>query len=803
MGGCLSETLGVWVSSGYSLKQKNTQKPLGLSMKTIITRVFLTILMTTLFAGCGGGGSTSDSNAILGNTTTPVITVTGDNPMTISKGSAFSDPGAVATSSTDSSLDVTSTGLVDTLTPGTYEITYTTRDSAGNEVSITRTVIVENSDGTVTPTPATPVVSGDVTAPVITLLGDNPVTINQNTQYVDAGATATDNEDASVSVSSTASSINTEVVGVYTIRYYATDAAGNTATTTRTVNVSDAVAPVITLLGDNPVTLIQGSPYTDAGATASDDIDDSVNVSVVNNVDTATVGSYSVIYTATDLTGNTTTAIRNVTIIERGITGNIYDYTTGLGITGVTVATGSQRAASGHEGVYTIATAGAFPLRTVVNFSADGFAPTSKIALTGETDETRVLLNVNMFPVEFTGTYNPALGFTVDVPDSAANITISANSLITSNGETPAPGTIRAELTPIDPAQSIDLMPGDMTINTGLPISSYGAITVVLTDSAGQTLDLAPGSTATIRIPVSNKGTETPPSSIALFYYDESTGFWVQEGTASLVNGNYYEGSISRFGSWNAGTLFETISIRGCVEDANANRVANVHVKMEGFDYSSTQSTLTDDGGNYILFAKKDSTTLVSASTASRVSNTQIVGDDESTSSDVNLTECLKLGNDQISVRLTWGQNPSDLDTHLIGPNGYHVWYADKGSLSTAPFAQLDVDDVSSFGPEVLTVLNFPGAGVYHYAVHHFAGSSTISGSPARVELTLDGRRTVFVPPRRQGNADKWWNVFDLVVDDNGDVSFVLINTWSQSSPRPAGDSTKQERIIFPAKSVK
>ena len=37
---------------------------------------------------------------------------------------------------------------------------------------------------------------------------------------------------------------------------------------TRTVNVVDTTAPVITLLGDNPMTIEVGSTFTDPGATA-------------------------------------------------------------------------------------------------------------------------------------------------------------------------------------------------------------------------------------------------------------------------------------------------------------------------------------------------------------------------------------------------------------------------------------------------------------------------------------------------------------------------------------------------------
>ncbi len=50
-----------------------------------------------------------------------------------------------------------------------------------------------------------------------------------------------------------------------------TDANSNAAIQViRTVDVVDTTAPVITLLGSDPVTVEVGTTYTDAGATATD-----------------------------------------------------------------------------------------------------------------------------------------------------------------------------------------------------------------------------------------------------------------------------------------------------------------------------------------------------------------------------------------------------------------------------------------------------------------------------------------------------------------------------------------------------
>ena len=83
----------------------------------------------------------------------------------------------------------------------------------------------------------------DVNAPVITIIGDNPLIITlQDGNWTDPGATATDDKDGSVTVTSTNDVNPNFQASTYKITYSATDAAGNTATAIRTVHVvNDAV----------------------------------------------------------------------------------------------------------------------------------------------------------------------------------------------------------------------------------------------------------------------------------------------------------------------------------------------------------------------------------------------------------------------------------------------------------------------------------------------------------------------------------------------------------------------------------
>ena len=68
----------------------------------------------------------------------------------------------------------------------------------------------------------------DITPPVITLNGLNEIRVAKDSVYTDLGASATDNKDASVTVTQVGI-VDTSAVGIYTITYSAVDAAGNQA----------------------------------------------------------------------------------------------------------------------------------------------------------------------------------------------------------------------------------------------------------------------------------------------------------------------------------------------------------------------------------------------------------------------------------------------------------------------------------------------------------------------------------------------------------------------------------------------
>ena len=142
--------------------------------------------------------------------------------------------------------------------------------------------------------------------------------------YVEQGASASDNVDGDISnaITINASSVNTNAVGNYTVSYTVTDSSNNSVTQYRTVNVlplPDTTAPIITLIGDNPQSIIMGYPYVELGAQALDNLDGDIspNISIdSSNVNTNVAGTYIVTYNVSDNASNAANTIsRTVNII--------------------------------------------------------------------------------------------------------------------------------------------------------------------------------------------------------------------------------------------------------------------------------------------------------------------------------------------------------------------------------------------------------------------------------------------------------------------------------------------------------
>ena len=219
--------------------------------------------------------------------------------------------------------------------PGLYKIGYVYTDKAGNKKQATRFVYVQ-----------------DTTLPTITLNGDEKITIEAGTNYVDEGAVVTDNVDETKEIKYTNINyyVNGDLIkshleqedikepGVYKIGFEYIDKAGNKKVVVREVTVVDTTRPIVTLNGERTINLTLGEAYDEKelGAKVTDNVEvDYSRLSVVINyyapgatkptesrldeVNTSRAGTYKISYKYVDSSGNesdTETRIVNITAQE-------------------------------------------------------------------------------------------------------------------------------------------------------------------------------------------------------------------------------------------------------------------------------------------------------------------------------------------------------------------------------------------------------------------------------------------------------------------------------------------------------
>lgn len=203
-------------------------------------------------------------------------------------------------------------------------------------------------------------------------------------------------------------------------------------------------------------------------------------------------------------------------------------------------------------------------------------------------------------------------------------------------------------------------------------------------------------------------------------------------------------------------------TITGVVYDAtNNNPIPNVKISLSGqgqdVTYTNHNGSYSFEGigaGNYILTAEKSNYTTESRDLSFDGSFAQ-----------VNFVMNPSTGADEYRIVLTWGSEPLDLDLHLITENGDHIYWNNKGSLTSYPYIFLDHDERYGYGPETITIKQLQASEIF---VHNFSGSPDIKQSQAVVNVYNDDTliRSYNVPSSGTG---LWWHVFDI--NNNGVIT--------------------------------
>lgn len=439
--------------------------------------------------------------------------------------------------------------------------------------------------------------------------------------------------------------------------------------------------------------------------------------------------------------------------------------------------------------------------RVPIEFQRDGYSTTYRFAdvQTGESS----FIDATVSQVDTTDSFSASVGGTVTTSEGGS-VTVGTYALEDTQGSEYS-GTAEVELTTFDPSveEEANAFPGEyLGINLqgqSVPLKSFGFMDITITDSSGNQLQLQNGESATIRIPVpaSMQSDASSMGSCPLWYYDTDDGIWREEGSGTYDSGDFV-GTITHLSTWNFDVAYPRAYISGRVVDGNGVPVQGAVVNCwgTGWKYSRWASgeTSTAVDGTFTRIPV-ECTVLFNyqASKGGHESYKYTIDHALECDEEYNVGDII-LESPSAQITLIWGENPRDLDSHLaatLSDDTFHVYYSDKGSLTSEPYTDLDTDDTTSYGPEVVSIAGLR-QGTYRYSVRHYAGTGDIETSGAEVNVIIQGVGIYkFTPPSGQSEGTDIWRVLDIVVGSSGIVTQVkTINDYVEG-----GDSSE---LLYP-----
>ncbi len=265
-------------------------------------------------------------------------------------------------------------------------------------------------------------------------------------------------------------------------------------------------------------------------------------------------------------------------------------------VKGVSISAYGQTTQTDLDGLFVLKNIGVNKDRCIVHFAKAGFFNRAHafIPTINSVNYLKIVLTSNAQ----THSLSSTVGGTISLPDQSS-VQFQPNSFVTSVG-TPYNGIVNIalkHLSPDDPNFGFIIPGGDLAARDAsdkeVILYSYGMLGVQLTGSGGESLQLASGTTAILNVPIAASQISTSPSTLPLWYFDETISLWKEQGIATKV-GNKYVGTVSHFSFWNCDFQGPRAGISGRVIDCNGNAVPNAWV------YTSTQGHgMTDQNGMY------------------------------------------------------------------------------------------------------------------------------------------------------------------------------------------------------------
>lgn len=213
--------------------------------------------------------------------------------------------------------------------------------------------------------------------------------------------------------------------------------------------------------------------------------------------------------------------------------------------------------------------------------------------------ESNNFIKVRLLPKDNSARVPSTSGGKVNIVGNGGTIGFEPNSFSTLSGS-PYVGEVTVAsyyLNPEIPAVH-DQMPGDLMgtdlAGTLVGLNSFGMVAIELLGEAGQQLQIKNGYKATLTLTIPSSKVAAAPPTIPLWYFNDSTGLWKEEGLATKV-GNAYRGDVTHFSFWNLDSPTDFVFLEAKIVNTAGQPVAGIAVRVS--DFYSVHYDYSDNNG--------------------------------------------------------------------------------------------------------------------------------------------------------------------------------------------------------------
>lgn len=299
-----------------------------------------------------------------------------------------------------------------------------------------------------------------------------------------------------------------------------------------------------------------------------------------------------------EISGSLPRGSENANPVTASLQGTVLDEN-GLPATGVSVKAGSKIAITDAKGYFRIANAPLDKYASMVTAEKTGYF--KAIRTFNATSGTNQVM-IKMIKKISAGTIQATAGGEVSL-SNGAKVSLPANGVMNAQTNTAYTGNVTVFAYYIDPtvADLERIIPGSLLAtdkdNKKVILTSYGMMAVELASASGEKLQVAPGKTATLTTPIPASIAASAPPTISLWYVDEQTGLWKEEGQATK-NGAAYTGEVKHFSYWNCDAGGPTVNFSATIKDWKGTPLTSTYVRVRpAAGYGASAHGYTDTLG--------------------------------------------------------------------------------------------------------------------------------------------------------------------------------------------------------------